>query len=196
MYSHYHGLIFDMDGTLFNTEPLHRQAWLSVFSAENIVISEEDLIPFNGSAPWRVASQIIALKGLTADPYSLADRKKQTIEKLLQTAEITVLPAMSILLEWRDKKPLALGTGSERSTVDILLNRFDLTRSFSTIVSADRVKNHKPAADTFLLCASELHIQPECCLVFEDSRFGIEAAKSAGMDVVDVNTLPHRQVCK
>lgn len=77
MYRHYQALIFDMDGTLFDTEPLHRKAWLSVFAADNIAISEEELIPFNGSAPWQVASQLVALKGLRADPFSLAERKNR-----------------------------------------------------------------------------------------------------------------------
>lgn len=149
MYRHYQALIFDMDGTLFDTEPLHRKAWLSVFAADNITISEEELIPFNGSAPWQVASQLVALKGLRADPFSLAERKKQAIENLLQTVDIQLLPAMKILQQWQGKIPLALGTGSERSTVDILLARFQLTQHFAAIVSADRVKNHKPAADTF-----------------------------------------------
>lgn len=87
------------------------------------------------------------------------------------------------------EKSLALGTGSELSTVNTLLTRFNLKHHFDVIVSADRVENHKPAPDTFLLCASRMNITPATCLVFEDSAFGIMAAKNAGMDVVDVNTL-------
>ncbi len=62
MFSHYQALIFDMDGTLFDTEPLHRQAWLTVFAKYSLSLKEEELIPFNGSAPWQVASNIIQLK--------------------------------------------------------------------------------------------------------------------------------------
>ncbi|HAC7851214.1 TPA_asm: fructose-1-phosphate/6-phosphogluconate phosphatase [Salmonella enterica] len=189
MYTKYHGLIFDMDGTIFDTEPLHRKAWLTIFSARKMDINEGDLIIFNGSAPWEVAKGICAIYGFKADPNILAEEKKEAVEQLFQTEYISALPSFHILKEWYGKKPLALGTGSERSTVDILLSRFVLTDIFDSIVSADRVKNHKPAPDTFLLCAQEMQVKPDKCLVFEDSRFGIEAAKNSGMDVLDVNAL-------
>lgn len=187
MFSKYNGLIFDMDGTLFDTEPLHRLAWKKVFAAENIEVAEAEFIKYNGSAPWMVAKQVIESRDLTLDPYYLSDRKRAAVEDLLIRELFSSLPALKILDEWKGQKPLALGTGSERSTVDIILDRFGLTDTFDVIVSADRVINHKPAADTFLLCASELNLAPETCLVFEDSLFGFAAAKSAGMDVIDVN---------
>lgn len=189
MYSHYQALIFDMDGTLFDTEPLHRQAWLTVFANYSLRLNEKELIPFNGSAPWQVASNIIKLKGLRADPYILAGEKKSIVEQLFHSAAISPLPALQIVNQWYGKKRLALGTGSEMSTVDTLLTRFNLKHYFDAIVSADRVENHKPAPDTFLQCASRMNIAPAACLVFEDSAFGLMAAKNAGMDAVDVNTL-------
>ncbi|WP_232054844.1 HAD-IA family hydrolase [Leminorella richardii] len=178
-----------MDGTLFDTEPLHRKAWLETFSDESISVTEEELIQFNGSAPWEVARKILALKEVNADPLYLAERKRVRVDSLLKTEEVRLLPAMEIAQLWCGKLPFALGTGSERSTVEVLLNRFNLSAMFHTVVSADRVKRHKPAPDTFLLCAKEMNVPAARCLVFEDSTFGIAAANAAEMDVIDVNTL-------
>lgn len=104
MYRHYQALIFDMDGTLFDTEPLHRQAWLTVFARYSLSLKEEELIPFNGSAPWQVASNIIQLKGLRADPHILAADKKAVVEQLFHCAAIPPLPALKIVREWYGKK--------------------------------------------------------------------------------------------
>ncbi len=64
-----------------------------------------------------------------------------------------------------------------------------LRHYFSAVVAADRVVNHKPAPDTFLLCAERMGVAPEKCVVFEDADFGLQAAKRAGMDAVDVRLL-------
>ncbi len=73
-------------------------------------------------------------------------------------------------------------------------------RHYSAVVAADHVVNHKPAPDTFLLCAERMGVAPEKCVVFEDADFGLQAAKRAGMDAVDVccerRAVTHLAVCQ
>lgn len=84
---------------------------------------------------------------------------------------------------------MAVGTGSESDIAEALLNHLGLRQCFSAVVAADHVKNHKPAPDTFLLCAELMGVAANKCVVFEDADFGLEAARAAGMDGVDVRLL-------
>jgi HAD superfamily hydrolase (TIGR01509 family) len=84
---------------------------------------------------------------------------------------------------------MAVGTGSERAIAEALLTHLNLRHYFTAVVAADDVENHKPAPDTFLLCAELMGVDPTKCVVFEDADFGLEAARRAGMDAVDVRTL-------
>ena len=84
---------------------------------------------------------------------------------------------------------MAVGTGSEHRMAEMLLRHLGLFNCFDAIVGADDVQCHKPEPDTFLRCAELIGVPPEKCVVFEDADFGIQAAKSAGMAVVDVRTL-------
>ena len=157
MYERYAGLIFDMDGTILDTEPTHRKAWREVLGHYGLQYDVQAMIALNGSPTWRIAQAIIEL--------NQAD------------------------LDWHGRRPMAVGTGSESAIAEALLAHLGLRHYFDAVVAADHVKHHKPAPDTFLLCAQRMGVQPTQCVVFEDADFGIQAARAAGMDAVDVRLL-------
>ncbi len=99
------------------------------------------------------------------------------------------LPLLDVVREWHGRRPMSVGTGSESVLAESLLNHLGVRHYFDAVVAADHVKNHKPAPDTFLLCAERMGVEPSRCVVFEDADFGIQAAKLAGMDAVDVRLL-------
>jgi beta-phosphoglucomutase-like phosphatase (HAD superfamily) len=99
------------------------------------------------------------------------------------------LPLIEVVKEWHGRRPMSVGTGSESAVAEALLAHLGLRHYFSAVVAADHVANHKPAPDTFLLCAERMGVAAEKCVVFEDADFGLQAAKRAGMDAVDVRLL-------
>ena len=86
------------------------------------------------------------------------------------------------------QKPIALGSGSNRQIIDMLMQKLDIKHYFNAIVSADDVKEHKPHPETFLRCAELAKAEPSRCIVFEDADLGVKAGLNAGMDVFDVRT--------
>lgn len=99
------------------------------------------------------------------------------------------LPLMDVVKAYHGRRPMAVGTGSEHSMADALLNQLGVRELFTAVVGADDVERHKPEPDTFLRCAALMGVEPARCVVFEDADFGVQAAKAAGMDVVDVRLL-------
>ena len=99
------------------------------------------------------------------------------------------LPLIDVVKEWHGRRPMSVGTGSESAIAEALLNHLGLRHYFSAVVAADHVKHHKPAPDTFLLCAELMGVPAAKCVVFEDADFGFQAARDAGMDAVDVRLL-------
>jgi len=99
------------------------------------------------------------------------------------------LPLVEVVKAWHSRRPMSVGTGSESAIAEALLTHLGLRHYFSAVVAADHVMHHKPAPDTFLRCAELMGVPPTECVVFEDADFGIQAARAAGMDVVDVRVL-------
>lgn len=188
MYEHYEGLIFDMDGTILDTEPTHRKAWDDVLGGYGLRFDMDAMISLNGSPTWRIAQAIIELNQASLDPYQLAREKTEAVKAMLLDT-VKPLPLIDVVKAWHGRRPMAVGTGSERAIAEALLAHLNLRHYFSAVVAADDVKNHKPAPDTFLLCAERIGVAPEKCVVFEDADFGLQAARLAGMDVVDVRLL-------
>jgi beta-phosphoglucomutase family hydrolase len=188
LYEGYEGLIFDMDGTILDTEPTHRKAWSQVLSKYNLQFNVADMAALNGSPTWRIAKHIIDSNGVELDPHHLAAEKTSAVQEMLLDT-VQPLPLIEVVKAFHGRRPMAVGTGSEYWMADALLRHLGLRECFDAVVGANDVENHKPAPDTFLRCAELIDVPPEKCVVFEDSDFGIEAAKRANMAYVDVRTL-------
>lgn len=188
MYDRYQGLIFDMDGTLLDTEEGHRKAWNEVLAKYGMELDLEKVIALNGSPSWKIAEFVINSYQVDMDPYKLAQEKFDIVEEMVLDM-VKPLPIVEVVKSYRGKRPMAVGTGSMHGFAERLLQHVGLKDYFTAIVGADDVQHHKPAPDTFLLCAQLMKVTPDSCIVFEDAPFGLQAAKAAGMDVVDVRYL-------
>ncbi|MDR3430402.1 MAG: fructose-1-phosphate/6-phosphogluconate phosphatase [Rouxiella aceris] len=187
-YEGFEGLIFDMDGTILDTEPTHRKAWHQVLSKYNLQFDVAAMVALNGSPTWRIAKFIIDSNQVEMDPHLLAAEKTQAVQAMLLDT-VKPLPLIDVVKAFHGRRPMAVGTGSEHGMADALLRHLGLRDCFDVIVGANDVENHKPAPDTFLRCAELLGVPPEKCVVFEDADFGIEAAQRANMAFVDVRRL-------
>lgn len=178
-------LIFDMDGTLVDSMPLHLAAWIATSQEYGFHCDAEWLYAHGGVPSRKIAALIAQQQQLTLDPELVARRK--TAHYVASIANAVPFPQMAALVAqaygcW----PMAIGTGSLRSNAERILEQSGLGRYIQTIVAAEDVSAHKPAPDTFLRAAELLGVAPSDCLVFEDTAIGCDAALAAGMACVMV----------
>ncbi|MBN6066300.1 beta-phosphoglucomutase family hydrolase [Aggregatibacter actinomycetemcomitans] len=182
----YDGLIFDMDGTVIDTMPSHAKAWEMVGQHFGYPFDGNLLYQLGGAPVKTIALEMMKRHAMPLERLDDVIHLKREYGKQLIMQHATLLPAANVVRSFYSKKPLALGTGSHRAMTEILLDKFDIEKYFSAIVTAEDIQHHKPAPDTFLRCAELIKVKPQRCLVFEDGDLGIQAGLSAGMDVFDV----------
>lgn len=188
MYDRYQGLIFDMDGTILDTESTHSRAWQQVLAKYGMSYDDDAMTALNGAPTWRIAEVILHHHQSDLDPHVLAAEKASVTETMLMDT-VQPLPLIEVVKAYHGRRPMAVGTGSTHGLAERLLRHLGLRDYFTALVGADDVQRHKPFPDTFLRCAALIQAAPEHCVVFEDADFGVQAAISAGMAVVDVRTL-------
>ena len=181
-------IIFDLDGTLADSMPMHRNAWMNAIDKYNLICPPEEMQQFAGLSTYKIAGEV--LKRFNPNrtrpaPMELANVKIEEFEKLhSQVKPIDLI--VDIAKDNFRKIPMAVGTGGTRATASKTLEILNLDKYFEVLVAAEDVENHKPEPDTFIKCASLMNVNPAKCVVFEDGDRGIEAAKRAGMKVIDV----------
>ena len=178
-------LIFDLDGTLSDSLPVHVETWNKIGEKYGFVFDPKIVQELTGRPTLEFAKRIVYQYRLTEDPHEIVRQKQQSFWELAHLLE-PVEEVLAVVKEYYGKLPLAVGTGASRKSAEVQLNALNIARFFDVIVSADDVLHHKPEPETFLECARLMKVEPAFCQVFEDGDLGITAAKKAGMLVTDV----------
>jgi HAD superfamily hydrolase (TIGR01509 family) len=191
MMKRFHAVIFDMDGVIVDSEPLHERAFREVFHELGYGDTHGmDFVAYYGRSDEALWRDFIAKhKPLQSLPELLA-RKRNRFLKLLE-AEQPLFEGLPELVErLAARYPLAVASGSPHPVIDGVLEIRSLRRFFPVVVSAQDVAREKPAPDIFLRTADRLDVAPADCCVIEDSAAGVRAALAAGMSVIAItNTL-------
>jgi len=179
------GLIFDIDGTISDTMPIHLIAYQHTAAEYGFEITPELFYSMGGIPVYQTSSILKEKFNKDFDPQEFADKKEANFLKNIHLAG-PIQPVIKIIKEYAGKLPMACGTGGTRFYAVKTLANAGVLENFEHIVTAEDVENHKPSPDTFLKAAELMGVLPEYCQVFEDSKLGLQAAKAAGMIATDI----------
>ena len=181
------GLIFDCDGTLADTMPLHFLAWRETLNRHGMTLSEDRFYSLGGQPTVKIVALLAGEQGIEVDPVAVADEKEQSFLTRLEEVQ-PIAPIVEIVRANAGKLPMAVASGSHRAVVFDVLKIIGLDDLFDehTVVGAEDTELHKPNPDVFLEAARRIGVAPEKCRVYEDAELGIEAARRAKMACFDV----------
>jgi beta-phosphoglucomutase family hydrolase len=183
------GYIFDCDGTLVDTMPLHFRAWEQALQRAGLKenLSEEFFYSLGGMPTRKVARVFADHYGLKIDVDKVFHEKEALF--LDMQAEMKVIePVVKFARSLHGRAPMSVASGGPKPVVKKTLELMGLDGLFPVVVTPEDVAHGKPAPDMFLLAAKLMGVPPERCLVFEDAGPGFEAAKAAGMKYVVVRS--------
>jgi HAD superfamily hydrolase (TIGR01509 family) len=177
--------LFDCDGTIADSMPLHYRAWKRALAEWNCEFDESLFYAWGGMPVPTIISTLNEQRGLSMPVETVSRRKEALYFELL--SELEAVPDVLEHIEAKHGRiPFAVVSGSAKDSVTASLRALKLLDRFETLVCAGDYKNGKPDPEALLLASARLGVAPEKCLVFEDAEMGIQAAKAAGMAWVKV----------
>jgi len=177
--------LFDCDGTIADSMPLHYLAWKQALGEWHCEFSEDLFYAWGGRPTTEIISTLNQAQALNMPVDAVARRKEDLYFALLP--QLKPVPEVLEHIEAQHGRiPFAVVSGSARDSVTASLDVLNLRDRFDTLVCAGEYQKSKPDPEAFLLAASKLGVAPTRCLVFEDTDMGIQAATAAGMSSVKV----------
>ena len=180
-------VIFDMDGVIIDSQPTYFRVEKRLFKDLGVAISDEEHHSFVGTTTRAMWMHIKGKYKLNQSIEELVEKERTSyMDYLLSKENEKPIPGVAELIEelYRNKVKLVVASSASIKNIEVVLKMFNLERFFETKVSGDEVNNGKPAPDTFLYAAKMIGAEPKECIVIEDSKNGVEAAKSAGMKCI------------
>jgi beta-phosphoglucomutase family hydrolase len=184
--------IFDLDGTLIDTMPAHHRAWQRALAPFGAQFPAKRFYELAGVPARDIIAILCAEQALQLDPQAVIATRDRHFYEEEELATQPIEAVVAIARANRGTRPIGVASGGRRDAVMHTLERHGMHDWFDAIVSADDVALPKPAPDVFLEAARRLGVEPERCCAYEDGDLGLQAARAAGMFVVDVRTMPGR----
>jgi beta-phosphoglucomutase-like phosphatase (HAD superfamily) len=185
---HPQGIIFDCDGTLADTMPLHWRAWQVVTAKYRLQLPEDRFYSLGGVPSRDILKMLSIEQGINLDHLAVAREKEAEYLPLIAQVE-PINTVVGVAREWHGKIPLAVASGGTRRVIEQVLEHLGIRPLFGAIVTSEDVVNQKPAPDIFLEAARRIGVPPRFCRAYEDTDLGMQAIRAAGMEAVDVREL-------
>ena len=180
-------VIFDMDGVIVDSEPLHKEVERKMFAEFGMSISPEQQHRFTGTSNANMWTQLkVEFKLPKEVDYYVAIKEERYLKALAANGSVSLIPGVEELLKslYNHGVTIALASSSSLTNIDLVLRKFNIGRYFKALASGEEVTLAKPNPAVFLLAAQRLGVNPSSCVVIEDSTNGVVAAKAAGMACV------------
>jgi beta-phosphoglucomutase family hydrolase len=186
--SHIKGLIFDCDGTLADTMPLHWRAWQTIAAKYKLHFPQDRFYSLGGVPSRDILQMLAKEQGVTLDHIQAAHEKENAYLPLMFEVE-PIHAVVEIAKENFGKIPMAVASGGTQKIILQVLEKIKIQHLFDAVVTSEMVQNQKPAPDIFLEAARLIGVEPKFCRAYEDTDLGMQAIRSAGMEAVDVREL-------
>ena len=183
----YQAILFDMDGTLVNSEPLHQQAFEETFKQFDIAMTDDDFKSYIvGKTDTNGLKDYLTHINKQLDIPDFNTKKAAAYASLASEHLASYPGIVELVRDLANIVPLALVTNSHRSEADLVLKSLDIDGCFDIIITADGVEKGKPSPEGYLRAMNLLSKQPEDCVIVEDSPTGVTAANEAGIRCIAV----------
>lgn len=184
-------VIFDMDGVIVDSEPLHVKAERQTMAPYGVEVAEKEMQGYMGRTPKILLRELIKRYRLDAALETIYTSHKMNLLTLYQNEVEPIPGALGLICDLvREGKDLALASSSDNDLISVVLDKFCLSPSFNVVVSGEEVVRVKPYPDIFLEATRRLGYDSRECIVIEDSKAGVRASKSAGIPCVGFRS-PH-----
>lgn len=206
----FRAVVFDFDGVIANTEPLHLKAAQDVLQEERIPLTADDYyaryLGFDDAGLLRAVCEAAGRRVTTDAVRDLVERKARVVQRLIDDGLVLFAGARECIERCARRVPLAIASGALRGEIEGILERTGLRAAFDTIVGAEDTPRTKPAPDPYALAVARLRerhgpeLTADNCVAIEDSQWGVESARAAGLRCVAVThtypaeTFPHVQL--
>lgn len=182
------GLIFDCDGTLADTMPLHWKAWQLITRKYELHFPEDRFYAMGGVPSRDILKMLSIEQGRELDPMQASKEKESAY---LETLHLVgpIHAVVEIARANQGKLPMAVASGGTRFVIEQVLVHLGIRDLFGAVVTSEDVEKQKPAPDIFLEAARRIGIDPTKCRAYEDTDLGLTAIRAAGMEAVDVRTM-------
>jgi beta-phosphoglucomutase-like phosphatase (HAD superfamily) len=182
------GIIFDCDGTLADTMPLHWRAWQAIATRHQFDLPIERFYALGGVPSRDILKMLVREQDLALDPLAVAREKEAEYLPLIAQVE-PINTVVGVARQYHGQIPLAVASGGSRKVIERVLQNLGIRQLFDALVTNEDVVNQKPAPDIFLEAARRIGVPPQFCRAYEDTDLGMQAIRAAGMEAVDVRAL-------